>query len=56
MRASASRNALLVLVLLSLIWSYNWIVMKQVLQWSGPFAFAAWRGALGAVSLMELAR
>ncbi len=54
MRASASRNALLVLVLLSLIWSYNWIVMKQVLQWSGPFTFAAWRGVLGALVLFLL--
>lgn len=53
-RSSARFDALLVLALLSLIWSYNWIVMKQVLQWSGPFTFAAWRGALGAVTLFLL--
>jgi drug/metabolite transporter (DMT)-like permease len=51
MRNAAQRNALLALVLLSLIWSYNWIVMKQVLRWSGPFDFAAWRYALGTVVL-----
>ena len=49
MKPSPHRNALLVLALLSFIWSYNWIVMKQVLQWSGPFEFAAWRGVLGAL-------
>jgi drug/metabolite transporter (DMT)-like permease len=54
MTATAKRDALLVLALLSLIWSYNWVVMKQVLQWSGPFEFAAWRGSLGAVVLFAL--
>ena len=54
MRAAPGRNALLVLALLSVIWSYNWVVMKQVLQWTGPFEFAAWRGALGAVVLFVL--
>ena len=54
MKPSPNRNALLVLALLSFIWSYNWIVMKQVLQWSGPFTFAAWRGVLGALVLFAL--
>ena len=54
MRATPGRNAVLVLALLSIIWSYNWVVMKQVLQWTGPFEFAAWRGALGAVVLFVL--
>lgn len=35
------------LVLLSLIWSYNWIVMKQALRYSGPFEFAALRYVFG---------
>jgi len=42
------------LVLLSLIWSYNWVVMKQVLQWTGPFEFAAWRGSLGTIALFAV--
>jgi drug/metabolite transporter (DMT)-like permease len=41
------RHAVLLLILLSLIWSYNWIVMKQVLRYSGPFEFSAWRYVLG---------
>jgi len=40
-------NALVALALLTLIWSYNWIVMKQVLAYSGPFEFSALRYALG---------
>ena len=50
----ARRNALVMLALLSLIWSYNWVVMKQVLQWTGPFDFAAWRGALGTATLFAV--
>jgi drug/metabolite transporter (DMT)-like permease len=53
---TARRNAVLLLVLLSLIWSYNWIVMKQVLRYSGPFEFAAWRYALGTVVLFAALR
>jgi drug/metabolite transporter (DMT)-like permease len=48
------RNAILLLVLLSLIWSYNWIVMKQVLQHTGPVEFAAWRSALGTLVLFAV--
>lgn len=48
------RSALVMLALLSLIWSYNWVVMKQVLQWTGPFEFAAWRGSLGTVVLFAV--
>ena len=50
------RNAVLLLVLLSLVWSYNWIVMKQVLRYSGPFEFAAWRYALGTLVLFGALR
>ena len=50
------RNAVLLLALLSLIWSYNWIVMKQVLRYSGPFEFAAWRFALGTLVLFGVLR
>jgi drug/metabolite transporter (DMT)-like permease len=48
------RNAILLLALLSLIWSYNWIVMKQALQHSGPMEFAAWRSALGTLVLFAV--
>ena len=42
------------LVLLTLIWSYNWIVMKQVLRWSGPFTFSALRYAFGTLVLFAV--
>ena len=43
----SQRGALAALILLTLIWSYNWIVMKQVLRYIGPFDFSALRYALG---------
>lgn len=54
MTDATRRKALLLLALLSLVWSYNWVVMKQVLQWSGPFAFAALRVGLGTLVLFAL--
>jgi drug/metabolite transporter (DMT)-like permease len=52
----ARRQAVLWLLLLSLVWSYNWVVMKQVLRYSGPFEFAAWRYALGTLVLFAALR
>lgn len=46
--------ALLALTALAVIWGYNWVVMKQVLQYSGPFTFAALRAVLGAASLFAV--
>lgn len=52
MSESASRRgALLALAVLTLVWSYNWVVMKQVLQYSGPFGFAAIRAVLATLVL-----
>ena len=51
---SASRPtplAILALVVLSLIWGYNWVVMKQVIQYVDPFDFSAIRTLLGAMTL-----
>ncbi len=45
------RPALLVLLILTLIWSYNWVVMKAALQFSGPFTFSALRYGFGTVVL-----
>jgi drug/metabolite transporter (DMT)-like permease len=55
-RQSVTRGALAALALLSLIWSYNWVVMKQALAWTGPFEFAAWRAGLGTLMLFALLR
>lgn len=46
-----SRLALGALILLSLIWGYNWVVMKQVMQYVDPFDFSALRTVLGAAAL-----
>lgn len=48
---SSRRTALVALVLLTAIWSYNWIVMKRVLLSAGPFEFSALRYALGTLVL-----
>ncbi|AKU13345.1 hypothetical protein AzCIB_3452 [Azoarcus sp. CIB] len=40
-----------VLLLLSLIWGYNWVVMKKVLRDVDPFDFSALRTFFGALSL-----
>lgn len=46
-----SRLALVALIVLSLIWGYNWVVMKQVIQYVDPFDFSALRMLLGAATL-----
>ncbi|MHB8474122.1 MAG: DMT family transporter [Gammaproteobacteria bacterium] len=52
----SSRPALLALFALSLIWGYNWVVMKQALRYAGAYDFAALRTALGAISLFIVLR
>ncbi|MDR2709962.1 MAG: DMT family transporter [Burkholderiales bacterium] len=50
----AESLAVLALIVLTLIWSYNWIVTKQVLLYIGALDFAAMRCALGALLLLIL--
>lgn len=47
----ALRKATMALALLSIIWGYNWVVMKQAMAYSGPFTFSAFRFGIGALSL-----
>jgi len=49
--STSARPALAALVLLTAIWSYNWIVMKQALAYAGPFEFSALRYAFGTLVL-----
>ena len=49
--APSARPAVAALCLLSLIWSYNWIMVKEGLQFADPFDFAALRTLPGAVLL-----
>ncbi len=46
-----ARLAVLALLLMSLIWGYNWVVMKQVMSYVDPFDFSAIRTLLAAVVL-----
>lgn len=39
------------LVFLSFAWGYNWVLMKEALEYAGPFDFAAWRTGIGAGTL-----
>ena len=44
-------KAFIALFLLTLIWGYNWVVMKTAVQYASPFQFAALRTFLGAIML-----
>ena len=46
-----SRRALVALLLLTLIWGYNWVLTKQALEYAAPFTFAALR-SVGATFAM----
>jgi len=48
------RQALIALALTSLIWSFNWIVMKRALHYIGPLDFSALRTVLGTALLFLL--
>jgi drug/metabolite transporter (DMT)-like permease len=54
---SARRAAYLpfaALVLLALVWGYNWVVMKVAMQYAEPFTFAALRTFVGAIFMFAL--
>jgi drug/metabolite transporter (DMT)-like permease len=48
------RLAVLALIVLALIWSYNWVVAKEVLHYVGALDFAALRCSLGAALLLVI--
>jgi drug/metabolite transporter (DMT)-like permease len=48
---TARRGAVIALVVLSLVWGANWIVMKSVLAYIGPITFSAMRYVLGTLVL-----
>ena len=48
---AAKRSALAALASLSLIWGFNWIVMKSVLAFVGPLTFSAMRYVFGTAIL-----
>ncbi len=54
MTTAAKIRPLLALGLLSLIWGYNWVVMKEALHYIDPFAFSALRSILGALAIFAI--
>jgi drug/metabolite transporter (DMT)-like permease len=51
---TAFRSAVPAIVVLSCIWGYNWVVMKECLRYAGAYDFAALRTGIGAVGLFAL--
>ena len=49
-------QAMALIAALSLIWGYNWVMMKVAVTYAPPFAFAALRFLGGAVVLMASAQ
>ncbi len=47
-------KAFVALLILAVIWGYNWVVMKNALRYSGAFEFAALRTVLGALFLFSI--
>lgn len=47
-------RAFLALMILTVIWGYNWVVMKSALAYAGAFQFAALRTFIGALCLFAL--
>jgi drug/metabolite transporter (DMT)-like permease len=51
MKKNTVIKAFAALFILTLIWGYNWVVMKLAVQYASPFQFAALRTFLGAMML-----
>jgi drug/metabolite transporter (DMT)-like permease len=51
MKKNIAIKAFAALFILTLIWGYNWVVMKLAVQYASPFQFAALRTFLGAMML-----
>lgn len=49
--SAGPRRAILAMAVVSLIWGYNWVVMKQVVPLADPLDFSALRCLFGALSL-----
>lgn len=47
-------RAVVALLVLALMWGYNWVVMKEALKYIGAFQFGALRTFLGAVCLFVI--
>jgi drug/metabolite transporter (DMT)-like permease len=50
----SNRAAWIGLLILTIVWSLNWTVMKTAMRYSGPFTFSAQRYVIGTVVLFAL--
>ncbi|OIR02456.1 putative inner membrane transporter yiJE [mine drainage metagenome] len=50
----ATIRAFIALFILTVIWGYNWVVMKSALAYAGAFQFAALRTVIGALCLFAV--
>lgn len=51
MSSSNSRSGIAALILLSLIWGYTWVAMKEAVRFADPFDFSALRAMAGSLLL-----
>jgi len=42
----------MLIILITLIWGYAWVLMKEALNYMGPFTFSAFRFSIGAITLL----
>ncbi|MBP1971217.1 drug/metabolite transporter (DMT)-like permease [Virgibacillus natechei] len=40
------------ILLITLLWGYAWVLMKEALEYMGPFTFSAFRFGIGAITLL----
>ena len=48
MSSSPSRSGVAALIVLSLVWGYTWVAMKEAVRFADPFDFSALRAMAGA--------
>jgi drug/metabolite transporter (DMT)-like permease len=53
-RTHSTRAAWIGLLILTVVWSLNWTVMKTAMRYSGPFTFSAQRYVIGTAVLFAL--
>jgi drug/metabolite transporter (DMT)-like permease len=51
---TATDKPILALAVITIIWGYNWVVMKEALRFCGPFVFAAMRAFPAALCLFGI--
>ena len=56
MLSAHSRGGIAALILLSLIWGYTWIAMKEAVRFADPFDFSALRAMAGALLMFGAMR